>query len=78
LLPELKLNIPSRMINDKTSTHSVRETWEEQKVKLKQKFIILTDNDLFFKKGNKDWMLARLQIKLGKTKEELLKIIAAL
>ncbi len=50
--------------------------WEEQKGKLKQKFAELTDNDLLFAQGKKDEMLGKLQIKLGKTKEELLKILA--
>ena len=38
----------------------------------------LTDNDLMFEEGKKDEMLGKLQIKLGKTKEELDKIIAGL
>ncbi|HPH98735.1 MAG TPA: CsbD family protein [Chitinophagaceae bacterium] len=52
--------------------------WNEQKGKLKQKFATLTDKDLLFEEGKKDEMLGKLQIKLGKTKEELHKIIAAL
>ena len=48
------------------------------KGKLKQKFALLTDDDLMFEEGMKDEMLGRLQIKLGRTKEELQKIIAAL
>ena len=52
--------------------------WNEQKGKLKQKFAILTDNDLMFKEGRKDEMLGRLQAKLGKTKEELMKIISTI
>ena len=52
--------------------------WNEQKGKLKQKFAQLTDNDLMFAEGKKDEMLGRLQIKLGKTKEEVLRIIAEL
>jgi len=52
--------------------------WNEQKGKLKQKFAILTDNDLLLVDGKKDEMLGRLQIKLGKTKEQLHEIIAAL
>jgi uncharacterized protein YjbJ (UPF0337 family) len=52
--------------------------WNEQKGKLKQKFATLTDKDLLFEEGKKDEMLGKLQIKLGKTKEELNKIIAAL
>jgi uncharacterized protein YjbJ (UPF0337 family) len=53
-------------------------TWNEQKGKLKQKFATLTDNDLLFVEGKKDEMFGRLQIKLGKTKEQLQAIIAAL
>ena len=55
-----------------------RGNWNEQKGKLKQKFAELTDNDLMFVDGKKDEMLGRLQIKLGKSREELHKIIAAL
>ena len=53
-------------------------TWNEQKGKLKQKFAVLTDNDFLFETGKRDEMLGKLQIKLGKTKEELNSIIAAL
>jgi uncharacterized protein YjbJ (UPF0337 family) len=49
--------------------------WNEQKGRLKQKFAVLTDNDLMFEEGKKDEMLGKLQIKLGKTKEELGKIL---
>jgi uncharacterized protein YjbJ (UPF0337 family) len=53
-------------------------SWDEQKGKLKTKFSTLTDADLSYEEGKKDEMLNRLQIKLGKTKEELAKIIADL
>jgi uncharacterized protein YjbJ (UPF0337 family) len=56
----------------------VQGNWNEQKGKLKQKFAILTDNDLMFDEGKRNEMIGRLQIKLGKTKEELKKIITAL
>jgi uncharacterized protein YjbJ (UPF0337 family) len=59
-------------------TQEVKGTWNEQKGKLKQQFAMLTDNDLMFEEGKKEEMLGRLQIKLGKTKDELHKIIAAL
>jgi uncharacterized protein YjbJ (UPF0337 family) len=52
--------------------------WEVQKGKLKQKFAILTDNDLLLVEGKKEEMLGRLQVKLGKTKEELHDIISGL
>ncbi|CAM3933231.1 general stress protein CsbD [Flavobacterium sinopsychrotolerans] len=52
--------------------------WEEQKEKLKQKFAALTENDLFFSDGKKEEMIEKLKVKLGITKEELLKIIEKL
>ena len=59
-------------------TTTIEGNWNEQKGKLKQKFAALTDNDLMFATGKRDEMLGRLQIKLGKTKAELRKIIAGL
>ena len=52
--------------------------WKEQKAVLKQRFASLTENDLLFADGMKDEMLGKLQIKLGKSREELHKIIEAL
>ena len=60
------------------NTTVIKGNWDEQKGKLKQKFAKLTDNDLMFVEGKKDEMLGKLQIKLGKTKEELHKIIQEL
>ena len=62
----------------KMNTTEAKGNWNEQKGKLKQKFAILTDNDLMFAEGKKDEMFGRLQVKLGKTKEEMQKIISAL
>lgn len=50
--------------------------WNTTKGKLKQKFGMLADNDLLFIQGKQDEMLGRLQAKLGKSKQEILKIIA--
>jgi uncharacterized protein YjbJ (UPF0337 family) len=60
------------------NTTELKGNWNEQKGKLKQKFADLTDNDLMFAEGKKDEMLGKLQIKLGKTKEDLHKLIEAL
>lgn len=60
------------------NTTELKGNWDEQKGKLKQKFAILTDNDLMFEEGKKEEMLGKLEIKLGKTKEELYKIIETL
>lgn len=56
----------------------LKGNWNETKGKLKQKFGELTDNDLMYVEGKKDEMLGKLQIKLGKTKEELHQIIESL
>jgi uncharacterized protein YjbJ (UPF0337 family) len=61
-----------------TNKAEVIGNWNEQKGKLKQKFAWLTDDDLLYESGKRDEMLGKLQIKLGKTKEELHKIIEAL
>ncbi len=52
--------------------------WNEQKGKLKKKFGFLTENDLIFEEGKEEEMYGKLQIKLGKTKEELHEIINGL
>jgi len=56
----------------------LKGNWNETKGKLKQSFAILTDNDLLLMEGKQDELIGRLQIKLGKTKEEIHKIIANL
>jgi uncharacterized protein YjbJ (UPF0337 family) len=61
-----------------TNITELKGNWNEQKGKLKQKFATLTDNDLLFLDGKKDEMIGKLQVKLGKTKEELHKIIESL
>jgi uncharacterized protein YjbJ (UPF0337 family) len=58
------------------NTTELKGNWNEQKGKLKQKFASLTDSDLTYAEGKKDEMMGKLQIKLGKTKDELQKIIS--
>jgi uncharacterized protein YjbJ (UPF0337 family) len=62
----------------KMNTTESKGNWNEIKGKLKQKYATLTDDDLLFADGKKDEMLGRLQIKLGKSKEELHKLISSL
>jgi hypothetical protein len=52
--------------------------WNIKKEKLKQKYESLSEKDLYFKEGKENEMIDILGSKLGKTKQELLKIIAAL
>ncbi len=63
---------------DIMNVNEAKGNWSEQKSKMKQRFAILTDNDLMFETGKIEEMLGRLQAKLGKTKEELRLIIAGL
>jgi len=53
----------------------LKGNWKEHKGKLKQAFASLTDDDLMFAEGKQEEMFGKLQVKLGKTKEELHKII---
>lgn len=55
----------------------VKGNWNEQKGKLKQKFSVLTDNDLMYEEGKQDEMWGKIQKKLGKTKDQLLDLIGA-
>lgn len=55
----------------------LKGNWSEQRAILKQKFPNITDSDLLFEQGKKEEMLGRLQIKLGKSREELYEILNA-
>ena len=59
-------------------TTTLKGNWDEQKGRLKQAFAALTDNDLLFTAGKKEEMFGKLEIKLGKTKEELYNIVKGL
>jgi uncharacterized protein YjbJ (UPF0337 family) len=60
------------------NTSELKGNWNAQKGKLKQKIANLTDNVQMLKEGKQDEKLGNLQIKLGKTKEDLHKIISSL
>jgi uncharacterized protein YjbJ (UPF0337 family) len=57
---------------------SENKNWNEQKAKLREKFAVLTGNDLLFEDGRKEAMMQKLQVILGKTKEELTLLISKL
>ena len=54
----------------------LKGNWNEVAGKLKQKYANLTDDDLLFKEGKEEELLGRLQAKVGKTKEQIRKIIS--
>jgi len=60
------------------NTTEIKGNWHELKGKLKQQYADLTDDDLLYDEGKEDEMYGKLQQKLGKTKDEVRKIIADL
>ncbi len=64
--------------NIKMEITALKGNWNELKGKMKQQFASLTDDDLLFEDGKEDELLGRLQIKLGKTKDELYKLFSSL
>ena len=54
----------------------IKGNWNEAAGKLKQQYANLTDDDLLYVKGKEEELLGRLQKKLGKTNEEVKKIIS--
>jgi hypothetical protein len=57
---------------------NVNGYWNKKKVRLKQKFPTITEKDLSFIEGKEKVMIEMLGNKLGKTEQELLRIIIAL
>jgi uncharacterized protein YjbJ (UPF0337 family) len=58
------------------NTLKLKGNWNETAGKLKQQYANLTDDDLLFQEGKEEELLGRLQAKVGKTKEQLRKIIS--
>jgi hypothetical protein len=56
----------------------IKDDWIEKKRKLKRKFVILTESDLLLAEGKNEEMLYRLEIKLGRTREEIINLISKL
>lgn len=48
------------------------------KGKLKKAYAVLTDDDLMYEEGKEDVMFGKIQTRLGKTKDEVTKILASL
>lgn len=53
----------------------IKGNWNEMKGKLKQKYGQLTDDDVTYEKGKEDELYGRLQKKLGKSREEVNRIL---
>jgi len=59
-------------------TLEIKGKWNEIKGKIKQAHANLTDDDLKYEEGKDDELLGRLQTKLGKGRDELVKWIKSL
>ena len=55
----------------------MRGSWDDVKGQLKQNYAELTDEDLTYAEGKEDELFGRLQRKLGKTKDEIVKLISS-
>jgi len=60
------------------NTKELAGKWNELKGVLKQKYADLTDDDLLFVEGKEEELYGRIQQKIGKTKEEIKKMISEL
>lgn len=61
-----------------STSDELKKNWINIKTKLKKKFAIITDTDLFLTGDKHEEMIRKLQLRLGKTREELNKLIAEL
>jgi hypothetical protein len=59
-------------------TPGTKGFWNEKKVKLREKFPEISEEDLQYSEGKEKVMLEMLRYKLGKTEQELLCIIVDL
>ena len=59
-------------------TAHIKGSWAEQKCKLKARFLSLTNADLNYETGNGAEMFGKVQLKLGKSREELIAILSAM
>jgi uncharacterized protein YjbJ (UPF0337 family) len=56
----------------------LKGNWNELKGKMKQSYGDLSDDDLTYEEGKDDEFIGRIQKKLGKTKEDVIKWIQEL
>lgn len=57
------------------NTTTLKGKWSEVKGKLKKEYADLTDDDLLYVEGKEDELYGRIQQKVGKSKDEVKKMI---
>lgn len=60
------------------NTTTIKGNWNELKGRLKQEYADLTEDDLLYEEGKEDELYGRIQQKVGKSKDEVKKMIADL
>lgn len=53
----------------------IKGNWNQVKGKLKEEYGELTDDDLTYSEGQEDQLVGRLQKKLGKSKDEVVRML---
>ncbi|MFZ0391051.1 MAG: CsbD family protein [Calditrichia bacterium] len=53
----------------------IKGNWNEKKGQLKKKYGELTDDDLRYEEGNEDELVGRIQKRLGKSRDETIKML---
>jgi len=61
-----------------STTDKIKGNWNVLKGTIKQKYSQATDDDLEYQEGQEDELLGRLQILMGKTKDEVKDFIDSL
>ncbi|GEP96496.1 CsbD family protein [Chitinophaga cymbidii] len=56
----------------------IKGRWSEIREKLKNMFADLSDTDLFYETGKDDRLIGQIQIKLGKSRDEVISLIRSL
>lgn len=56
-------------------TLQIKGAWNEIKGKIKQQYADLTDDDLLYEEGQEDRLIGKIQQKLGKSRDEVIKIL---
>ncbi len=59
----------------KSTEDRIRGNWNQLKGRLKQSYGSLTDDDLAYEEGREDELIGRLQTRLGKSKDEVKRMI---
>lgn len=65
------INLKTKIMN----TTDLKGNWNELKGKLKQQYADLTDDDLLYVEGKEDELYGKIQQRVGKSKDEVKKMI---